>query len=472
MPENELPKSTRLLVIGAGPGGYVAAIRAAQLGVETTLVEKEPSPGGICLNHGCIPSKALISAADLVHRSTTAQEMGVLVEGANVDISKLQAWKTDIIRRLTDGVAKLLKGNGVVVVQGVARLTGPRQVEVRTPDGTGEIEFEHAIIATGSRPFEIPGLPFDGERIITSTEALALQEVPPRLLVVGGGYIGLELGTVYAKLGSAVTVVEMLDQLLPGTELRLVQTVARRLKQLAIEVHLRTKAVGVKEEDGRTVLEVEREGTRETIPFDRALITVGRRPNTEDLGLDAAGVLLGDGGFINTDDQMRTSVPHVFAIGDVAGQPLLAHKASREGILAATVIAGQDARVDWRVVPAVVFTDPEIATVGMTDAQAKAQGIETIVGRFPFAALGRALTMAQPDGFVNVVAQKGTEKVLGVHIVGPEAGVLIGEAALAIEMEATIHDIARTIHPHPTLSESLVEAAEGAIGKAIHLLRR
>jgi len=461
-------------VIGGGPGGYVAAIRAAQTGKEVLLVERE-ALGGVCLNVGCIPSKALISVASLYHRLQGEAERGLVVDGARVDLEKLQAWKRGVVERLTGGVAQLCKGNDILVAMGTATFTGPNQIIVETAGGAEHYKFDQAIIATGSRPIELPAFPFDGRRILSSTDALALTELPEHLLVIGGGYIGLELGTVYAKLGSRVTVVEMMDQILPGSDPDLVQVVARKLRRLGVEVHLRTRAEGF-EDDGRVArvrLTREAAGGKEetfTVEADRVLVSVGRRPNSESLGLDRAGVQVDERGFIPVDEQMRTNVPHIFAIGDVVGGAMLAHAASHEGIVAAEVIAGEPAAFEPAAIPAVIFTDPEIASVGLTEAQAEVQGYEVLVGRFPFAASGRALTTGESEGFVKVVADAASHVVLGVHIVGAGASDLISEGVLAVEMAARLEDLALTIHPHPTLPEAIMEAAEAALGRAIHVL--
>lgn len=469
----EIATGTEVLVIGAGPGGYVAAIRAAQLGKEVTLIEKDEL-GGICLNHGCIPSKALIYAANLVHKMRQGRnlnDMGITVSGVKVNIEKLQSWKeNNVVHKLTSGIAQLCKGHGIEVIKGRATFTSPKKVNIESEHGTQAIEFKKAIIATGSRSIELPGFEFDGEIILSSRHALKLKKVPGRFLIIGGGYIGLELGTVYAKLGSRVTVVEMMSQLLPGTDIELVRIVERKLKQLGVEVHLNSKAKSlVKGKDGVQVI-VDAQGKELKLEADKVLVSVGRRPNHQGLSLDKAGVELDGTGFVRIDGHLRTTNPNIYAIGDVAGPPLLAHKATYEGIVAAEVIAGLPSAPDWRAVPAVIFTDPEIATAGLTEKEAQEQGYTTIVGKFPFAALGRALTMGETDGFIKVVADESTQQILGVHIVGPEASNLISEATLAIEMGATLEDIALTIHPHPTLPESFMEAAEAAMGKAIHIL--
>lgn len=456
---------TEVLVIGGGPGGYVAAARAAGLGKDVTLVEMNEL-GGTCLQVGCIPSKAIISVASLAQKVREGEERGLVAPGLQVDLQKLQAWKQKVIGRLTQGVAFQMKQAQVNVVRGKARFEGPRDVVVEGPDGTQAFTFQYCIIATGSVPVELRHLPFDGERVINSTGALALTELPRHLVVVGGGYIGVELGIAYRKLGSQVTIVEMMDQLLPGTDPDLVGVLMRKLRKLGVEVHLGARAGGMTAEG----LQVTLAGGQEiTLAADRVLVAVGRRPYTEGLNLEAAGVQVDPRGFIPVDAQCRTNVPHIFAIGDVTGGVLLAHRASHMGIVAAEVIAGQPSACDWVSVPAVVFTDPEIAYVGLTEQQAREQGYDVAVSKFPFTAIGRALTLAEPDGLVKVVADKATGAVLGVQMVGPEVAELIGEAALALEMGATVEDIARTIHPHPTLSEGIMEAAQSIFfGKGLH----
>ncbi|MBI1730352.1 dihydrolipoyl dehydrogenase [Candidatus Acetothermia bacterium] len=464
----EIMVGTDLLVIGGGIGGYVAAIRASQLGKEVTLVEKAEL-GGICLNHGCIPSKALITAASLYHRMPRLAEMGISAK-ATIDAGKLQAWKEGISEKLSTGVGQLCKSNGVQVIPGSASFTSPKKVLVENEHGTQSIEFKQCIIATGSRSIQIPGFEFDGEVVLSSRHALKLKEVPEKLVVIGGGYIGLELGTVYAKLGSKVTVVEMMDQVLPGVDPELVRVVARHLKDLGIELFLRSKAKSLEKGKSGAKVVIETPEGQKSLDATKVLVSVGRRPSVDGLNIEQVKVELDAKGFIKVDAQRRTSNPKIFAVGDVAGQPMLAHKASHEAIVAANVIAGHPAGADWLTVPAVIFTDPEIASAGLTEAEAKAQGYEPLIGRFPFTALGRAMTTGETDGFVKMIADKKSEVVLGVHIVGPEASNLISEAALAIEMGARLEDIALTIHPHPTLPESLMEAAEVALGHAIHIM--
>jgi dihydrolipoyl dehydrogenase len=461
-------KKPDVLVIGAGPGGYVAAIRAAQLGKSVVVVEKGEL-GGVCLNVGCIPSKAIITVAGLMERIGKADRYGIMVGDATIDMEKLVAFKAGVVSRLTGGIGVLFKNHGIEHVVGTAKFTGPKTVEVETADGAVSFEPAATIIATGSRPIEIPGFAFDGEHVISSTEALSLPALPKRMVVIGGGYIGLELGIAYRMLGTEVTVVEVLDTILPGTDPELSKVVQRSMKKRKIKTHLKTRALGFKKGDDGLTVEVEGPKGKAEIAADRILLTVGRRPNVEGIGLDAAGITLDDFGFIPIDMHCRTGVEGVYAIGDVAGQPMLAHKASKEGIVAAEFIAGLKSACDWAAVPAVIFTDPEVASVGLTEAQAAEKGIETVTGKFPFAANGRALTLDHAEGFTQIVAEKETGTVIGVHIVGPEAAELISEGALAVEMGASLEDVALTIHPHPTLPESMMEAAEAALGHAVHI---
>lgn len=467
------------VVIGSGPGGYPAGIRLGQLGVKTIVVERE-SPGGVCLNVGCIPSKALIHAAKTYEKLAKSADMGITISQAPaVDMVQMQAWKGGVIKKLTGGVRQLLKAAGSELVLGTARLARSgagadgHKVIVEGADGTRTITAKNVVIATGSRPIEIPGFAVDQKRIIDSTGALALDHVPGRLVVIGGGYIGLELGTVYAKLGSKVTVVEALDSVLAGMDPECVAVVARKLKKMGIEVLTGARAKSWEDKGDRVTLTLDTEQGAKAIDADKILVSVGRRPNSDKLGLEDAGVHTDQRGFIPVDAQLRTNVPGIFAIGDVAGGMLLAHKATKEGEVVAEVIAGHRVANDTRTMPAVVFTDPEIASTGMTEEQARAAGHDQLkVGKFPFAALGRALSVNDTDGFAKVIADAETDEVLGVHIVGNGASDLISEAALAIEMGAVLHDLSLTVHPHPTLSEALREAAAVALGEAVHVVQR
>ncbi len=458
-----------LIVIGTGPGGYHAAIRAAQLGLKTAAIEAG-DVGGVCLNVGCIPTKALLHAAETLEQARKAAEFGLVYAEPERDLGKMGKWRDKVVKKLTGGVANLLKGNGVELIRGFARFKGPHRLEV---DGS-EFEAKKIIIATGSRPATIPGFEPDGENVLTSTEMLRVERgVPGRLLVIGGGVIGLEFASIYSRLGSRVTVVEYTQQILPGSDPELVKLLARSLKKQGVTVKTSTRAVGYEPlEDGlRVTLEPAAGGDAETLEADRILLAVGRTPVSEGLGLDAAGVKTDERGFIPTSESMETNVPGVYAIGDVTRPPLLAHKAMKEGLVAAEHAAGRPAAFDQQI-PAVVYTQPEFASVGMTEAEAREKGIEVAVGRFPMSASGRALTLQQTEGMVKVIADAANDLLLGVHILGPGASDLIAEAALALEMAATAEDLALTIHPHPTLSENLMEAAENLHGRAIHILNK
>ena len=463
-----MTQNTEAAVIGSGPGGYVAAIRLGQLGKETILIERERL-GGVCVNIGCIPSKALIRVAKLKQRIEAAKQIGLEVTGVNVDFPKVQVWKQKAVDHLVSGIEYLLKGNNVKVMKGTGKFRGPHELEISTADGMEVVEAKDIIIATGSRYFDLPAFKFNGTTIISSTEALSFEQVPKNLAIIGGGVSGLEMGTMYAQLGCKVTIIEMLDQLLPGTDIDLVRIVERSLRRMGIEYHVKSRANEYRNGQVHATLEDGKEGAFEA---EKVLVTVGRRPNSDRIGLEKAGVQTDSHGFIQVNKKMQTNVPGLYAIGDVVGPPMLAHKASKEGIVAAEVIGGMNSEADFHAIPGVIFTDPEIATVGLTEAQAKENGYDPIVGRFPFTALGRAVLAGETEGFTKVVADKTSNLVLGLHIVGAEASDLISEAALAIEMGATLEDIGLTMHPHPTLPESLMEAAEAAEGKAIHILQK
>ncbi len=466
-----MARSVDVLVIGGGPGGYPAAIRAAQLGKKVLLVERDRL-GGECLNYGCIPSKALIHSANLVHHARKAEEFGIDIPDVHVDMKRLQGWKAGVVERLTSGVGVLCKGNGVEVVLGEAAFTSPGEARVTTSGGEETVAFANAIVATGGRPTDLPAFRFDRKRVISTKEALELEEVPKRLLVIGGGVSGLEIGTFYAKLGSTVTVVELMDQLLPGVDPEIVRVVGRGLKKLGVTFHTRSQGKAWKETGDGLLVDAETPDGPIQVPCDLILVTVGRRANTDGLAPEKAGITVDGKGHVLVDKQMRTSNPRVFACGDVVGPPYLAHKATREGIIAAEVIAGRPMEADYRALPAATFTDPEFATVGWTEAQAREKGVEPIVGKVPFAAIGRALTTGDSDGYVKLVADSKTNRLLGGQIVGPNASDLISELALAIEMGASVEDIALTIHPHPTLPEGIMETAEAALGRAIHVLNK
>ncbi|RZV53036.1 MAG: dihydrolipoyl dehydrogenase [Deltaproteobacteria bacterium] len=461
------------IVIGGGPGGYVAAIRLGQLGVKTLCVEKE-AMGGVCLNWGCIPSKALIAAANLANKVRNAGHMGITVKDLEVDVAKMQEWKEGIVKKLTGGVSSLVKGNGSTIVMGTANITGPNSVEVTGEDGKRETytASKGIIVGTGTQMITIPGFEPDGEVVITAREAVSLQTAPQSMLIIGGGVIGLELGMVYQKLGTKLTVVELMDQLLPGTDLDLVRVVQKHLKKDGADIHLKSKAVRLEKSGGKAKVTIETEGKEQVIEAEKVLVAVGFKPNSAGLGLEGVGVKLDERGHILVDDQMRTNVPSIYAIGDVAGMPYLAHKASKEGEIAAEVIAGHKAAADYRGMPAAIFTDPEIATVGMTESQAKAEGKNVKVGKFPFAASGRAMAVSETDGFIKVIIDEADHQLLGVAIVGPEASDLISESALALEMCAFAEDVALTVHPHPTLGEGVMEAFKHALGEAVHIMNR
>jgi dihydrolipoamide dehydrogenase len=458
------------LVIGAGPGGYVAGIRLGQLEKKAMVVERD-KPGGICLNVGCIPSKALINAAKYYDKFRHGAEIGILADNIRLDMAKLQGWKREVVGKLTGGVRQLLKANGCDYRTGVARLTARNTVELTEKTGPITIQADNIILATGSRPIEIPGFKFDGQRIVDSTGALDFAEVPRHLMVIGGGYIGIEIGTLYAKLGSKVTVVEALPAILSGTDVELAQLVARKLKKLGVEVLTGAKAKSWTEAAGKAAVTVELAGKETVIEADKVLVAVGRRPNSENLGLEELGVTI-ERGFVPSDRRLRTNVPGIYSIGDLAGQPMLAHKASHEAEVVAEVIAGHKAEMDVRTIPAVIFSDPEIASAGVTAEEAERSGHKVRIGKFPFAALGRAIANADTDGFVKVVIDADSKEVLGIHIVGNGASDIIAEAALAIEMGALADDISLTIHAHPTLPEAIMEAAKSSLGEAIHIINR
>ena len=473
-----MAESVQLAVLGAGPGGYAAAFYAADLGMQVALIDEEKNPGGVCLYRGCIPSKALLHVAKVVDEAKHAGNWGVTFAEPKIDVDKLRSFKQGVVDKLTAGVGSVAKLRKVKFVQGRATLTGPRSMTVAGASGNTDLQFEHLILATGSHPTKIPTLSLDSARMMDSTSGLELPDVPKSLLVIGGGYIGLELGTVYATLGSKVSVVEMTPGLLPGADRDLVTVLEKRLKGLFSSIMVNTKVVKVAEEKNGIRVTFEGgdggsggpSGPREEV-FDRVLVAVGRRPNSKIPGLDTTQVKVAANGFIETDGQRRTAEPSIFAIGDVAGEPMLAHKASHEARVAVEAIAGHKAVFEPQAIPAVVFTDPEIAWCGLTEAQAQADGIDVDVAKFPWAALGRAITIDRPDGLTKLVLEKGTGRILGVGIAGSGAGELIAEGVLAIEMGATAEDLKLVIHPHPTLSETLMESAEVFFGQSTHVYK-
>lgn len=457
-------------VIGGGPGGYVCAIRAAQLGLKTVLVERDQL-GGICIGQGCIPSKALISMVKLYEKAKEGAAFGIIADGIRVDLPALQKWKAGVVATLEAGVASLCRGNKVQVIEGSAEVIDARRVKVMTSSGTEEITTKNLVIATGSKAISLPGIEFDGSLILSSTEALAFEKLPESMLVIGGGYIGLELATVYQKLGCKVTIVELTDQLLPGTEPDLVRLPQRNLEKRGAKILLKSKVVSLERKPGGVKAQVSTPTGEVVVEASVVLVSVGRAPLTAEMNLVGMGVKTDAKGYIVTDERMKTSAQGVYAIGDVRGQPLLAHKAMKEGAVAAEVIAGLPSAADWKTVPWAIFTDPEIAGVGLTEKAAVEAGLEVKRSRFSFGALGRALASAEAEGYVRIVSDAKTGLVLGVQIVGPDASNLISEAALAIEMGATVDDIALTIHPHPTLPEAIMEAAEVAAGRPIHQMK-
>jgi dihydrolipoamide dehydrogenase len=464
-------ESTQLVVLGAGPGGYAAAFYAADLGMQVILVDEEKNPGGVCLYRGCTPSKALLHVAKVVDEASHADAWGVTFAPPTIDVDRLRAFKQGVVEKLTGGVGQVARMRKVKFIQGKAALTGATSIRVSGPGGDTDLRFEHAILATGSSPTRIPSLSLDSPRMLDSTSALELPDIPKSLLVIGGGYIGLELGTVYATLGSKVSVVEMTGGLLPGADRDLVNVLQKRLDKLFSRIMLNTKVTRVAEEKAGIRVSFEGEVAEKEQVFDRVLVAVGRRPNSKIPGLETTGVKVDAKGFIETDPQRRTAEPTIFAIGDVAGEPMLAHKASHEARVAVEAIAGHKAVFAPLAIPAVVFTDPEIAWAGLTEAEAQAAGREVEIAKFPWGALSRAITMDRPEGLTKLVIEPKSGRVLGVGIAGSGAGELIAEGTLAIEMGATAEDLKLSIHPHPTLSESLMESAEVFFGQSTHVYK-
>ena len=454
-----------MLVLGAGPGGYTAAFRSADLGLDTVLVERYASLGGVCLNVGCIPSKALLHAAAVVDEAAHASDYGIDFGAPKITLDKLRDYKNKVVGQLTKGLTGMARQRKVRVLEGVGKFVSPNEIEVEGRNGKQLVRFEQCIIAAGSQAVKLPGFPWDDKRVMDSTDALDLTDIPKKLLVVGGGIIGLEMATVYRALGSEVTVVEFMEQLMPGADLDLVKPLADRLKKQGVAVHLRTKAAGTEVQKNGIKVSFEsadagKPASIEAQVFDRVLVAVGRSPNGAKIDADKAGVNVTERGFIPVDRQMRTNVPHIFAIGDLVGNPMLAHKATHEGKLAAEVAAGEKKEWVARVIPSVAYTDPEIAWVGVTETEAKAKDLKVGIGKFPWAASGRAIGIGRTEGFTKLVFDEATHRIIGGGIVGVHAGDLITEIALAIEMGCEVHDIGHTIHPHPTLSESVGMAAE------------
>ena len=462
----DFPIETDTIVIGAGPGGYVAAIRAAQLGQKVTLVEKG-NVGGVCLNVGCIPSKAMISSAHRYQEAQNSEDMGVITEGVKLDFSKVQEFKESVVNKLVGGVDMLLKGNKVDVVKGEAYFAESNKLKVMDDKQSQTYEFKNAIIATGSRPIEIPGFKFGG-RILDSTGALALEEAPKKLIVIGGGYIGTELGSAYANFGTEVTILEGTPDILGGFEKQMTQLVKKNLKSKNATIVTKAMAKSAEETENGVKVTYEAKDETHEIEADYVLVTVGRRPNTDELGLEELGIKMSDRGLIEVDKQSRSSISNIYAIGDIVDGLPLAHKASYEGKVAAEAIAGEKSEVDYIAMPAVCFTEPELATVGYNESQAKDKNIEVVTGKFPFQANGRALGLNKTDGFVKVVARKEDGLVIGAQVAGNGASDIISELGLAVETGMTLEDIALTIHAHPTLGEIPMEAAEVALGRPIH----
>lgn len=465
----DFPEEVDTLVIGSGPGGYVAAIRAAQLGQKVTIVEKD-NLGGVCLNVGCIPSKALINAGHRYSEAKSAADIGINVENISVDFGKVQEWKASVVGKLTGGVEGLLKGNKVNIVKGEAYFVDENTVRIMDEKNAQTYHFKHCIIATGSRPIELPNFKYS-KRVINSTGALSLEEVPKKLVVIGGGYIGIELTGAYSNLGAEVVVLEGTQQILAGFEKQMSQLVARRLRNNHVTIHTEALAKSVEETETGVKVTAEMKGKEEVIEADYVLVTVGRKPNTDELGLEQVGIAMDERGLIQVDNQCRTNFPNIYAIGDIVAGPPLAHKASYEGKVAAEAISGEKSAVDYLAIPAVVFSDPELASVGYSEAEAKEAGFDIVAAKFPFAANGRALSLNDADGFMKLITRKEDNLVIGAQIAGPGASDMISELALAIEAGMTAEDIALTIHPHPTLGEVTMEAAEVALGKPIHIMK-
>ncbi len=465
-------KPSHVVVIGAGPGGYVAAFMGADLGLNVTLIDKNINPGGVCLYRGCIPSKALLHAAKVLSEAKDAKSFGITFGEPKIDLDKLRGWKNDVVKKLTGGLGALTKQRKINYVQGTASFVDSNTLTVTKTDGSKEtVTFDKAVLATGSSPIALPFAP-DSQRVLDSTTALDLENIPKSMLLIGGGYIGLELGTVYAELGTKLDVVEMLPQIMAGADRDLVNIVSKRLKTILRDIMTETKVTSIEETDnGLKVSFEDKKGETFSKEYEKILVAIGRRPNSKNLGLENTKIEVNDQGFVNVNAQRQTTDPSIFAIGDLAGQPMLAHKASHEAIAAIETIAGKKAAFEPAAIPAVVFTDPEIAWCGLTETEAKEKNIEVSVHKFPWGASGRAIALNRTDGLTKILVDPKTERILGVSIVGPGAGELIAEGVLAIEMGAIAADLKMTIHPHPTLSETIMETAEDFYGHSIHIFK-
>lgn len=460
-----------LTVLGGGPGGYAAAFLAADLGLPVTLIDEEANPGGVCLYRGCIPSKALLHVAKLINEARHSSAWGVTFAPPVIDLDRLRSFKEGVVAKMTGGLGQLSTMRGITFVRGRGTVVDPHTISVATATGEQRVTSDYIILSTGSFPTKVPGVSIDSPRVMDSTGALELRDIPRRLLVVGGGYIGLELGSVYAALGSAVTVVEMLDGLLPGADRDLANVLARSIAPRFTAVLLKTRVVSLTDNGASLDVVFDGDVAEKTQQFDKVLVSVGRKPNSKIPGLERTKVQVNGRGFIVVDGQRRTAEPSIFAIGDVAGDPMLAHKASHEGRVAVEVIAGHKAAFEPAAIPAVVFTDPELAWCGLTETDAKANGVDVEIARFPWAASGRATTIDRSDGVTKLIIDKATGRVRGMGIVGPGAGELIAEGVLAVEMAATATDVAMSIHPHPTLSETVMESADAYFGTSTHIYR-
>ncbi|MCB0721407.1 MAG: dihydrolipoyl dehydrogenase [Ignavibacteriae bacterium] len=462
-----------IVVIGAGPGGYAAAFLAADLGMKVTLIDKEENPGGVCLYRGCIPSKALLHIAKVIREASEMKDWGVDFNKPKITPKKLTAWKDDVVNKNTGGLGILVKQRKIEYIRGEAKFLDSHTLEVTKHDGgTENVEFDKAILATGSRPVKIPNISIDNPNVLDSTSALNIEDVPGTMLVIGGGYIGLELGSVYAALGTEVTVIEMLPHILNGADRDLARQLETKMKKEVKEIKLNSKVIELKEgKKGLDVTMEDKDGKQTTETYDKVLVSVGRKPNSENLGLENTKVEITEKGFVKVNNKMQTADEAIYAIGDVVGEPMLAHKASHEGRTAVEVIAGHKAAFEPSAIPAVVFTDPEVAWCGLTETEAKEKGIEVGIAKFPWAASGRAGTLGRTDGLTKLIVEPETERVLGVGIAGPGAGELIAEGVLAVEMAATLTDVKMSIHPHPTLSETVMEAAEVFFGESTHFYK-